>query len=171
MLVIKEFKSNDAEEDYRRELDTYILLNEYGCGDLILKLIEFNDEKNILIIERGICDLQTFVKLRQEPGNPDGSLTPAELLLIMEYVATAMMRLWKDLQLCLCDTKEQNILIVYSSQGLGGYMPILTDLGAAYCKQVDVNATYPVAYTAHYFDPQVLEVIDDPALQSIGNQS
>jgi hypothetical protein len=54
----------------------------------------------------------------------------------MEYVAKAMLRLWKDAGLCLCDTKEDNILITYSNQGLGGYKPIITDLGAAYCTKV-----------------------------------
>ncbi len=79
----------------------------------------------------------------------------------MEYVATAMQRLWNDAKLCLCDTKEQNILIVYSAQGLGGYRPILTDLGAAYCQKVDPDAIYPVALTARYFDPAVLQRIDE----------
>ncbi len=79
----------------------------------------------------------------------------------MEYVVTAMQRLWNDAKLCLCDTKEQNILIVYSAQGLGGYRPILTDLGAAYCQKVDPDATYPVALTKRYFDPSVLQQIID----------
>jgi hypothetical protein len=29
-----------------------------------------------------------------------------EVLFIMDYVAKAMERLWKDAELCLCDTKE-----------------------------------------------------------------
>ncbi len=55
----------------------------------------------------------------------------------MEYVANAMQRLWKEAGLCLCDSKEDNILITYSNQGLGGYRLILTDLGGAYCKKVN----------------------------------
>jgi hypothetical protein len=110
-----------------------------------------------LVMERGICDLQTFTKLRQQASHSDGPLTAAEVLLIMEYVATAMQRLWGDAKLCLCDTKEQNILIVYSSEGLGGYRPILTDLGGVYCKVVDKNAAYPTAWTPSYFDPNLFQ--------------
>ncbi len=54
----------------------------------------------------------------------------------MEHVANAMQRLWKEAGMCLCDTKEDYILITYSNQGFGGYKPILTDLGMAYCKKV-----------------------------------
>ncbi len=59
-----------------------------------------------------------------------------EVFLIMEFVANAMQRLWKEARLCLCDNKEENILITYSNQDLGGYKPILTDLGGAYCRKV-----------------------------------
>ena len=31
-------------------------------------------------------------------------------------------------------------------------MPILTDLGAAYCKALNPNAKYPEAFTKDYFD-------------------
>jgi hypothetical protein len=79
----------------------------------------------------------------------------------MEYVATAMHRLWNKARLCLCDTKENNILIVYSTQGLGGYRPMLADLGAAYCKRIDPQAIYPVAYTERYFDPSFFDRIDE----------
>jgi hypothetical protein len=59
-----------------------------------------------------------------------------EVYIVMEYIAYAMQRLWKEAGLCLCDTKEENILITYSNQGLGGYKLILTDLGGAYCTKV-----------------------------------
>jgi hypothetical protein len=65
-------------------------------------------------MERGICDLQTFAELRREADHPDGPLTAAEVLLVMEYVATAMQRLWTKAKLSLCDIKEQNILITFS---------------------------------------------------------
>jgi hypothetical protein len=61
---------------------------------------------------------------------------------------------------CLCDTKEQNILITYSNQGLGGYKPILTDLGSVYCRKVYSEATYPVAYTSTYFDQKTKNLLN-----------
>jgi hypothetical protein len=57
-------------------------------------------------MERGMCDLKTFVQLRREEGNIDGPITAMEVFLIMEYVAQAMQRLWREAGLCLGDTKE-----------------------------------------------------------------
>ncbi len=105
MLVIKRFKEQDK-TDYQRERDMYNHVKQSGCGDLFLGLLEYDDEKNILVMERGMCDLKTFVQLRREKGNIDGPITASEVLLVMEYVANAMQRLWKDAGLCLCDTKE-----------------------------------------------------------------
>jgi hypothetical protein len=68
----------------------YKHLNQCGCGDLVLGLLENDDDKNILVMERGMCDLKTFVLLRQEEGNIDGPITAMEVFLIMEYVANAM---------------------------------------------------------------------------------
>ncbi len=93
----------------------YKHLKKCGCGDLFLGLLENDDDKNILVMERGMCDLKTFVQLRREKGNIDGPITAREVFLIMEYVANAMQRLWKEVGLCLCDTKESNILITYSN--------------------------------------------------------
>ena len=132
MLVIKHFLNGFA--DYRRERDMYIHLKKSACDDLVLNLLEQDDEFKILVMERGICDLRTFAELRREQDNPDGPLSAGEILLVLEYIANAMHRLWTHAKLCLCDMKEQNILIKYSAEGLGGYKPILTDLGAAYCK-------------------------------------
>jgi hypothetical protein len=84
----------------------YIHVKQSGCGDLFLGLLEYDDEKNIIVIERGRCDLKTFVQLRREEGNIDGPITASEVLIIMEYVANAMQRLWNQAGLCLCDTKE-----------------------------------------------------------------
>jgi hypothetical protein len=84
----------------------YNHVKQSGCGDLFLGLLEYDDEKNILVMERGRCDLKTFVELRREKGNVDGPITASEVLLIMDYVTNAMQRLWKDAGLCLCDTKE-----------------------------------------------------------------
>ncbi len=84
----------------------YNHVKQSGCGDLFLDLLEYDDEKNILVMERGRCDLKTFVELRREKGNVDGPITASEVLLIMDYVTNAMQRLWKDAGLCLCDTKE-----------------------------------------------------------------
>ncbi len=53
-----------------------------------------------------MCDLKTFVQLRREEGNIDGPITAMEVFLIMEYVAQAMQRLWREAGLCLGDTKE-----------------------------------------------------------------
>jgi hypothetical protein len=84
----------------------YKYLKQSGCGDLVLGLLENDDNKNILVMERGMCDLKTFVQLRREEGNIDGPITAMEIFLIMEYVANAMQRLWNVAGLCLCDTKE-----------------------------------------------------------------
>jgi hypothetical protein len=114
MLVIKRF-SIEHKTDYIRELGMYKHLKQCGCGDLVLGLLENDDDKNILVMERGMCDLKTFVQLRCEEANMDGPITVMEIFLIMEYVANAMQRLWKEAGLCLCDTKESNILIAYSN--------------------------------------------------------
>jgi hypothetical protein len=134
----------------------YKHLTQNGCSDLVQKLLEFDDESKILVLERGICDLKTFAELRREEDDSDGPLTAFEVLLVMEYVAMAMQKLSINASMSLCDTKEENILIKYSAEGLGGYKPILTDLGSAYCKQVDKQANYPVAYSCNYFNPAVL---------------
>jgi hypothetical protein len=84
----------------------YKYINKRGCGDLFLGLLENDDNNNILVMERGMCDLKTFVQLRQEEGNIDGPITAIEIFLIMDYVANAMQRLWSEAGLCLCDTKE-----------------------------------------------------------------
>jgi hypothetical protein len=84
----------------------YKHVNQCGCGDLVLSLLEYDDDQNILVMERGMCDLKTFVQLRREEANIDGPITAMEVFLIMEYVANAMKRLWKEAELCLCDTKE-----------------------------------------------------------------
>jgi hypothetical protein len=44
----------------------YKHLNQCGCGNLVLGLLENDDDKNILVMERGMCDLKTFVQLRRE---------------------------------------------------------------------------------------------------------
>ncbi len=160
MLVMKHFLTDEANFDYQRERDMYKYLKKIDCGDLVLNLLEHDDQNKILVIERGICDLQNFAELRRKADNPDGPLTAAEILFVMEYVASAMQRLWEMGRVCLCDTKEQNILLHFSTQELVGYKPILTDLGAAYCKKVDRKATYPVALTAKYFDPEVLDSLE-----------
>jgi hypothetical protein len=68
----------------------YKYLKKCSCGDLVLGLLENDDDKNILVMERGICDLKKFVQLRREEGNIDGPITAMEVFLIMEYVANAM---------------------------------------------------------------------------------
>jgi hypothetical protein len=84
----------------------YKHLKQCGCDDLVLGLIENDDDRNILVMERGMCDLKKFVQLRNEEGNIDGPITVIEVFLIIEYVANAMQRLWREAGLCLCDTKE-----------------------------------------------------------------
>jgi hypothetical protein len=65
----------------------YKHLKQCGCDDLVLGLLENYDDKNILVMERGMCDLKTFAQLRHEEGNIDGPITAMEVFLIMEYVA------------------------------------------------------------------------------------
>ena len=43
----------------------YKHIKQCGCGDLFLDLLENDDDKNILVMERGMCDLKTFVQLRR----------------------------------------------------------------------------------------------------------
>ncbi len=86
MLVIKRF-SDKHKTDYQRERDMYNHLKQCGCGDLVLGLLKHDDNKNILVMERGMCDLKKFVQLRREEGNVDGPITAMEVFLIMEYVA------------------------------------------------------------------------------------
>jgi hypothetical protein len=96
MLVIKHFLNSEADADYRRERDMYRYLQQSGCGNLFLSLMECDDKNKILVMERGVCDLKTFAKLRRELDNRDGPLTTAELLLIVQYIANAMQRLWRE---------------------------------------------------------------------------
>jgi hypothetical protein len=42
----------------------YNHVKQSGCGDLFLGLLEYDDEKNILVMERGRCDLKTFSQQR-----------------------------------------------------------------------------------------------------------
>jgi hypothetical protein len=58
MVAIKHFDKCTA--DYRRERDTYKHLKESSCRDLVLDLLEYDDKNQMLVMERGICDLQTF---------------------------------------------------------------------------------------------------------------
>jgi hypothetical protein len=39
----------------------YNHVKESGCGDLVVGLLESDDDKNILVMEKGMCDLPTFV--------------------------------------------------------------------------------------------------------------
>ncbi len=71
----------------------YKHLKKCGCDNLFLSLLENDYDKNILVMERGMCDLKTFVQLRREEENIDGPITAMEIFLIMEYVANAMQRL------------------------------------------------------------------------------
>ncbi len=64
MLVIKRF-SDSHKSAYQRERDMYDHLKQCDCGDLVLGLLEHDDDKNILVMERGMCDLETFVQLRR----------------------------------------------------------------------------------------------------------
>jgi hypothetical protein len=88
VLAIKHFLTSKA--DYKRERDMYKHLTQNGCSDLVLKLLEFDDENKILVMERGICDLKTFAELRREADHQDGPLTALEVILVMEYAAAAM---------------------------------------------------------------------------------
>jgi hypothetical protein len=63
MLVIKRF-SEKNKTTYQRERDMYKHLRKCGCGDLVLGLLENDDDKNILVMERGMCDLKRFAGLR-----------------------------------------------------------------------------------------------------------
>jgi serine/threonine protein kinase len=81
-----------------------------------------------------MCDLKTFTDLRRASGDP---LDVGEIFLIMEYLVDCMRKL-HSIGVSLCDTKEQNILIKYSSsQQEMGYVPVLTDLGGIFCKNID----------------------------------
>jgi hypothetical protein len=85
----------------------YKHLKQCSFGDLFLGLLKNDDDdKTILVMERGMCDLKTFVQLLRDEGNIDGPITAREIFLIMEYVANAMQSLWKEARLCLCDTNE-----------------------------------------------------------------
>ena len=98
-------------------------------------------------MERGICDLKTFADLRRTSGDP---LDIAEIFMIMNYAATAMEKL-AEIGLSLCDLKEENLLIKFSKEVIG-YVPMLTDLGAAHCVEVNPESTYPMGRTCNYFD-------------------
>ncbi len=43
----------------------YKYIKQCDCGNLFLGLLENDDDKNILVMERGMCDLKTFVQLRR----------------------------------------------------------------------------------------------------------
>jgi hypothetical protein len=96
-----------------------------------MKLIESDDENNILIIQRGICDLGDFIEIRRKSGDP---LDINEIFMVMLYVVESMNKL-NSIGVSLCDTKEANILIKFSKEAIG-YVPVLSDLGAIYCKKL-----------------------------------
>ncbi len=82
MLVIKRF--NDKHKaDYQRERNIYHYIQHSSCSDLVLGLLEHDDEKKILVMERGMCDLKTFAQLRREAENSDGPITAMEVLIVM----------------------------------------------------------------------------------------
>jgi hypothetical protein len=64
MLVIKRFTDKNKAV-YQRERDMYRHLNQFFCGDLVLGLLKDDDDKNILVMERGVCDLKKFIELRR----------------------------------------------------------------------------------------------------------
>jgi hypothetical protein len=43
----------------------YKHLKHCGCGDLVLGLLENDDDKNVLVMERGMCDLKRLAELRR----------------------------------------------------------------------------------------------------------
>ena len=119
------------EPDYKHEKAMYEYLQHHGCADLTLSLIDSDDQELILVFDRGVCDLRQFAEIRRDSGDP---LDLEEIFLIAEYLATAMQRLG-EIGVSLCDLKEMNVLVAFSNEKQG-YFPILTDLGAAYCKRV-----------------------------------
>ncbi len=68
----------------------YKHVQQNGCGDLFLDLLEYDDEKKILVMERGMCNLKEFAQLRRMEGNPDGPINAKEVMLIIEYISNAM---------------------------------------------------------------------------------
>ncbi len=59
MLAIKKFKNKNS---YQRERDIYKHIKKSSCSDLILNLLEYDDDKLILVMERGMCDLRKFAE-------------------------------------------------------------------------------------------------------------
>ncbi len=72
-----------------------------------MNLLTHNDKDKYLVIERGACDLDTFVKLRRKKNDP---LSAEEIFIIAKYVAESMLKLHK-IGISLCDIKEKNILL------------------------------------------------------------
>jgi hypothetical protein len=55
MVVIKRVFSGATA--YKRERDMYDYVKQKGVGDLFLNLIDYDDEKKVLVLDRGKCDL------------------------------------------------------------------------------------------------------------------
>jgi hypothetical protein len=132
MLTIKKFSAeNDFE--YRKEQDMYKYLYENGFNYLFPDLLKSDDEKNILVTDRCMGDLKTFVELRRQDRNPDGPLTDLELLFVFEFLADAMSELWMNARIYLCNLKVENILLYNPVRGKGQYRLKFSNIGSIYC--------------------------------------
>ena len=66
--MLKYFKEQDA---YQKERNVCLDLNQKDVGNkTVFKLIQHDDENNILVMERGDCDLNGFIKLRVGNNQP-----------------------------------------------------------------------------------------------------
>lgn len=65
-----------------------------------------------------------------------------------------MQQLQSNIGMYLCDLKEENLLITHSEE-LIGYVLVLTDLGGAFCRQVDPLRVYSDYYTPLYADMEI----------------
>ena len=61
MVAIKRMNRKD---EYEFEKAAYVYLASNNLAGLSMRLIDSDDKNQLLIIERGGCDLDTFVRLR-----------------------------------------------------------------------------------------------------------
>ena len=150
-VVLKQMFS---EKPYRQERDVYLDINKQDPQHkTIFKLLNHDDELQVLTIERGDCDLKKFVELRVKNDQP---LTPNEIMYVFLALLTHQQKLW-EYGYAMCDMKEENVLLKLGELG-AGYTVKLADMGG--CWKRNSDQIYPQGYTMTYFDKAVLNKIE-----------
>ena len=125
--ILKIF-SKEFTDYYNTEKYVYQKLTRKDMSSKFLKLLKFDDNRRILIIERGDVDLDTFLKMRLESKDP---LLIGEIFYIFKELASQMQILWEQHRVALCDLKLSSVILCLSEMG-AGYVVKIADFGGAF---------------------------------------